>query len=109
MEPVSGAETLQMSQRKKLLREGASELRRLVDHDHPELSVRRRSERLAPLDPRRITNWCRCVNPRDGSRQGSMPAGWRPLGGSRRKLRYVSKGGIPISRDRMQNQVQRMG
>jgi len=55
----------------------ARELRKLVDHDHPELSVSRHAPCWVCPDPRSITGRHRCVNQRCRSWPGSMRSNWR--------------------------------
>jgi putative transposase len=88
----------------------AHELRKLVDHDHPELSI---SRQCVLLGLPRSTLYYRPTP----VRESTLPIMARidaldledPCSGSRRMVNYLAREGIPISRDRIRNLMQRMG
>jgi putative transposase len=88
----------------------ARELRKLVDHDHPELSVIRQCVLLGlprstrnyrPVPVRRLT--LRIMARIDAPYRDD------PCSGSRRMVEYLDREGILISRDRVRNLMHRMG
>jgi putative transposase len=88
----------------------AHEVRKLVDHDHPELSVNRQ---CALLGLPRLTLYYRPVPVRQSTLQimariDALYLG-DPCRGSRRMVAYLTRNGIPISRDRVRNLMRRMG
>jgi putative transposase len=88
----------------------ARELRKLVDHDHPELSDSRQCALLGL--PRSTLNYQ--PTPIRESTLGIMAridAHYLedPCSGSRRMVGYLARDGIPISRDRVRNLMRRMG
>ncbi len=115
MEAISGRKTIQeivvdhaiqpiqVSQRKR------PPLRKLADHDHPELSVSRQS---ALMGLPRSTLYDRPTP----VREPTLPITARidalyledPCSGSRRAVDYLARDGIPISRDRVRNLMCRL-
>jgi len=88
----------------------ARELRKLVDSNHPELSVSRQCELLGLP---RSTHYYR-PTPVGESTLGVMARIDAlyledPCSGSRRMVDYLAREGIPISRDRVRNLMRRMG
>ena len=79
----------------------AHELRKLVDHDHPELSV---SRQCVLLGLARSTRYYRPVPVRESTLRimARIDALYLedPCSGSRRMVAYLAREGIPISRDR---------
>jgi putative transposase len=86
------------------------ELRKQVDHDHPELSISRQYPLLGlprstlyyrptpvPASTLRVMARIDVLDLED------------PCSGSRRMVDYLAREGIPISRDRVQNLMRRMG
>jgi len=96
--------------KKNLSRSDARELRKLVDHDHPELSV---SRQCVLLGLPRSTIYYRPVP----VRQSTLRIMARidtlyledPCSGCRRIVAYLAREGIPISRDRVRNLMRHMG
>ena len=88
----------------------ARELRKLVDHDHPELSVSRQCELLGLP---RSTLYYRPTPVRESTLRimARIDAIYLedPCSGSRRMVDYLAREGIPISRDRVRNLMRRMG
>ena len=88
----------------------AHELRKLVDSDHPELSISRQG---ALLDLPRTTNYCRPIPVRASTLHimARIDALYLedPCSGSCLIVEYLSREGIPISRDRVRNLMRRMG
>ncbi len=86
------------------------ELRKLVDHDHPELSV---SRQCALLGLPRSTLYYRPTSVRTSTLRimARIDALYLedPCSGSRRMVDYLAREGIPTSRDRVRNLVRRMG
>ncbi len=87
------------------------ELRKLVDHDHPDLSVSRQCELLGLP---RSTLYYRPPPVRQSTLQimARIDASYLedPCSGSRRMVDYLAREGIPISRDRgVRNLTRRMG
>ena len=88
----------------------ARDLRRLVDHDHPELSI---SRQCALLGLPRSTLYYRPTPVRESTlrimaRIDALDLE-DPCSGSRRMVDYLAREGIPISRDRARNLMRRMG
>jgi len=88
----------------------ARELRKLVEHDHPELSVSRQCGLLGLF---RCTLYYRPTPLRESTlhimaRIDSLYLE-DPCSGSRRMVDYLAREGIPISRDRAPNLMRRMG
>jgi putative transposase len=96
--------------KKNLSCSDAHELRKLVDHDHPELSV---SRQCALLGLPRSTLYYRSVAVRESTLRimARIDALYLedPCSGSRRMVTYLAGEGIPISRDRVRNLMHRMG
>ncbi len=96
--------------KKNLSSSDARELRKLVDHDHPELSV---SRECALLGLTRSTLYYQPTPVRESTLQimARIDAHYLedPCSGSRRMVGYLARDGIPISRDRVQNLMRRMG
>jgi putative transposase len=88
----------------------ARELRKLVDHGHPELSV---SRQCALLGLPRSTLYYRPTPVRASTLRimARIDALYLedPCSGSRRMVEYLAREGIPISRDRARNLMRRMG
>jgi putative transposase len=88
----------------------ARELRKLVDHDHPKLSV---SRQCALLGLPRSTAYYRPTPVPASTLQimARIDALYLddPCSGSRRMVDYLAREGIPISRDRVRNLMRRMG
>ena len=88
----------------------ARELRKLVDHDHPTISV---SRQCALLGLPRSTLYYRPTPVRESSLKimARIDALYLedPCSGSRRMVDYLAREGIPINRDRVQNLLRRMG
>ena len=88
----------------------ARELRKLVDHDHPELSVSRQCVLLglprSTLDyrPRPVRESMLRIMARIDALYLEDPCS-----GRRRMVAYLARDGIPISRHRMRNLIRRMG
>ena len=87
-----------------------SERRKLVDHDHPELSINRQ---CALLGLPRSTLYYRPTAVRESTLRimARIDALYLedPCSGSRRMVDYLAREGIPISRDRVRNLMRRMG
>ena len=90
----------------------ARELRKLVDHDHPELSVTPPMHAAGAAQVHALLPAQRCGHRPCGSWPGSMrcslsgrPMQWQPPDG---RLPHAREG-IPISRDRVRNLMRRMG
>jgi hypothetical protein len=96
--------------KKSLSCSNALELRKLVDHDHPELSV---SRQCALLGFPRSTLYYRPIPVRDSTLRimTRIDALYLedPCSGSRRMVDYLARDGIPISRDRARSLTRRMG
>ncbi|WP_255477751.1 IS3 family transposase [Synechococcus sp. A15-44] len=96
--------------KKNLSCSDAHELRKLVDHDHPGLSV---SRQCALLGLPRSTLYYRSVPVRESTLRimARIDALYLedPCSGSRRMVTYLAGEGIPISRDRVRNLMHRMG
>jgi len=96
--------------KKSLSCSDAHELRKLVDHDHPELSV---SRQCALLGLPRSTLYYRPTPIRDSTLRimARIDALYLedPCSGSRRMVDYLAREGIPISRDRARNLMRCMG
>jgi putative transposase len=88
----------------------AREQRKLVDHDYPDLTGSRQCELLGLP---RSTLYYRPVPERNSTLRimARIDALYLedPTAGSRRMVQYLAKDGIPISRDRARNLMQRMG
>ena len=88
----------------------ARELRKLVDHDHPELSI---SRQCALLGLPRSTLYYQSTPARESSLRimARIDAIYLedPCSGSRRMVDYLAREGIPISRDRAPNLMRLMG
>ena len=88
----------------------ARELRKLVDHDHPELTVSRQCELLGLP---RSSLYFQPVPVRESTLRimARIDAFYLedPTAGSRRMVQYLARDGIPISRDRVRNLMRRMG
>ena len=88
----------------------AHELRKLVDSDHPELSI---SRQCALLGLPRSTHYYRLTPVRESTLRimARIDALYLedPCSGSRRMVEYLAREGIPISRDRVRNLMRRMG
>jgi len=88
----------------------ARELRKLVDHDHPELSV---SRQCALLGLPRSTLYYRPTPVRESTLRIMARIDALYLedscSGSRRMVEYLVREGIPLSRDRVRNLMRRMG
>ena len=99
-----------MAEKKSLSSSDARELRKLVDHDHPELTVSRQCELLGLP---RSTLYYKPVQVSESSlrimaRIDSLYLE-DPTAGSRRMVQYLARDDIPISRDRVRNLMRRMG
>jgi putative transposase len=96
--------------KKSLSCSDARGLRKLVDHDHPELSV---SRQCMPLGLPRSTLYYRPTPVRDSTLRIMARIDVHyledPCSGSRRMVGYLARDGIPISRDRVPNLMRRMG
>ena len=96
--------------KKNLSCSDAHELRKLVDHDHPELSV---SRQCALLGLPRSTLYYRPAPVRQSTLRimARIDALYLddPCSGSRRMVEYLAREGIPISRDRVRHLMRRMG
>jgi putative transposase len=96
--------------KKNLSCSDAHELRKLVDHDHPELSI---SRQCVLLGLPRSTLYYRPVPVRVSMLQimARIDALYLdgPCSGSRRMVAYLALEGIPISRDRVRKLMRRMG
>ena len=96
--------------KKRLSCSDARELRKLVDHDHTELSV---SRQCALLGLPRSTLYYRPMPVRESTLRimAKVDALYLedPCSGSRRMVDYLAREGIPISRDRARNLMRRMG
>jgi putative transposase len=96
--------------KKSLSCSDARELRKLVDHDHPDLSV---SRQCVLLGLARSTLYYRPIPVRESTPRimARIDALYLedPCSGSRRMVDYLARDGIPISRDRVRNLMQRMG
>jgi putative transposase len=96
--------------KKSLSCSDARELRKLVDHDHSELSV---SRQCALLGLPRSTLYYRPTPVRESTLRimANIDAHYLedPCSGSRRMVGYLARDGIPISRDRVRNLMRRMG
>jgi len=88
----------------------ARELRKLVDHDHPELSV---SRQCALLGLPRSTLYYQPIPLRESTLRimARIDSCYLedPCSGSRRMVGYLARDGIPISRDRVRNLMRRRG
>jgi putative transposase len=88
----------------------ARELRKLVDHDHPELSV---SRQCALLGLPRSTLYYRPIPVRESMLRiiARIDAHYLedPCSGSRQMVDYLARVGIPISRDRVRSLMRRKG
>jgi putative transposase len=88
----------------------AHELRKLVDQDHPDLSV---SRQCALLGLPRSTLYSRPIPVRESTLQimARIDSCYLedPCSGSRRMVGYLARDGIPISRDRVRNLMRRRG
>ena len=88
----------------------ARELRKLVDHNHPELSV---SRQCGLLGLPRSTLYYQPTPVRESTLQIMARIDdlylEDPCSGSRRMVDYLAREGIPISRDRVRNLMRRMG
>jgi putative transposase len=88
----------------------AHELRKLVDHDHPELSI---SRQCVLLGLPRSTLYYRPTPVRESTlrimARIDVLSLEDPCCGSRRMVNYLAREGIPISRDRTRNLMKRMG
>ena len=88
----------------------AHELRKLVDPDHPELSV---SRQCALLGLPRSTLYYRPTPVRESTQQimARIDSLYLedPCSGSHRMVEYLAREGIPISRDRVRNLMRRQG
>ena len=88
----------------------ARELRKLVDHDNPELSLSRQCELLGLP---RSTLYYRPTPVRESTLRimARIDALYLedPCSGSRRMVYYLAQEGIQISRDRVRNLMRRMG
>ena len=96
--------------KKSLSYSDARELRKLVDHDHPDLSV---SRQCVLLGLARSTPYYRPTPVRESTLRIMARIDVLyledPCSGSRRMVDYLARDGIPISRDRVRNLMQRMG
>ena len=96
--------------KKSLSCSDARELRKLVDHAHPELSV---SRQCLLLGLPRSTLYYRPIPVRESTLRimARIDALYLedPCSGSRRIVEYLAREGIPISRDRVRNLMRRMG
>ena len=96
--------------KKNLSCSDARALRKLVDHDHPELTV---SRQCALLGLPRSTLYYRPMPVRESTLRimARIDALYLedPCSGSRRMVEYLAREGIPISRDRVRNLMRRMG
>ncbi|AFY27470.1 IS3 family transposase [Cyanobium gracile] len=96
--------------KKSLNSSDARELRKLVDRGHPDLTVTRQCELLGLP---RSTLYYQPVPVRDSTLQimARIDALYLedPTAGSRRMVHYLARDGIPITRDRVRNLMQRMG
>jgi len=96
--------------KKSLSCSDASKLRKLVDHDHPELSV---SCQCALLGLSRSTLYYRPMPERESTLRIMARIDALYLEdaciGSRRMVDYLAREDIPISRDRVRNLMRRMG
>ncbi|WP_370454141.1 IS3 family transposase [Synechococcus sp. Ace-Pa] len=85
-------------------------MRKLVDHDHPEISITRQCELLGLP---RSTLYYRPTPVRESTLRimARIDALYLedPCSGSRRMVDYLAREGIPISRDRVRNLMRRMG
>jgi putative transposase len=85
-------------------------LRKLVNHDHPDLSV---SRQCVLLGLARSTLYYRPIPVRESTLRIMARIDVLyledPCNGSRRMVDYLARDGIPISRDRVRNLMQRMG
>jgi len=88
----------------------AHELRQLVDHDHPDLSI---SRQCALLGLPRSTLYYQPTTVRESTLRimAKIDALYLedPCSGSRRMVDYLARDGIPIGRDRVRNLMRRMG
>ena len=88
----------------------ANELRKLVDSDHPELSISRQSSLLGLP---RSTHDCRPTPERESMLRimARIDAFYLddPCSGSRRMVDLLAREGTPISRDRVRNLMRRQG
>jgi putative transposase len=86
------------------------ELRKLVHHDHPELTVSRKCELLGLP---RSSLYYQPVQVRESTLRimARIDVFYleHPTAGSRRMLQYLARDGIPISRDRIRNLMRCMG
>ena len=96
--------------KKNLSCSDARELRKLVDHEQPDLSV---SRQCALLGLPRSTLYYRPTPVRESTLRimARIDALYLedPCSGSRRMVDYLAREGIPISRDRVRNLMRRMG
>ena len=99
-----------MAQKKSLSSSDARELRKLVDHEHPDLSV---SRQCALLGLPRSTLYYQPKPAEESTLRimARIDALYLddPCSGSRRMVGYLARDGIPISRDRVRNLMRRMG
>jgi putative transposase len=99
-----------VAQKKSLSCSDARELRKLVNHDHPDLSV---SRQCVLLGLARSTLYYRPIPVRESTLRIMARIDVLyledPCNGSRRMVDYLARDGIPISRDRVRNLMQRMG
>jgi len=96
--------------KKNLSCSDARELRKLVDPDHPELSI---SRQCALLGLPRSTHYYRPTPVRESTLRimARIDALYLddPCSGSRRMVEYLAREGIPISRDRVRKLMRRQG
>ena len=96
--------------KKSLSCSDARELRKLVDHDHPDLSV---SRQCVLLGLARSTLYYRPIPVRESTLRIMARIDVLyledPCSGSRRMVDYLAREGIPSSRDRVRNLMRRMG
>ena len=99
-----------MAQKKSLSCSDARELRKLVDHDHPDLSVNRQCVLLGLA---RATLYCRPIPVRESTLRIMARIDVLyledPCSGSHRMVDFLARDGIPISRERVRNLMRRMG
>ncbi|WP_233132811.1 IS3 family transposase [Synechococcus sp. MW101C3] len=96
--------------KKSLSCSDARELRKLVDHDHPEFNIGRQ---CALLSLPRSTLYYQPTAVRESTLRimARIDALYLedPCSGSRRLVDYLAREGIPISRDRVRNLMRRTG
>jgi putative transposase len=94
---------------KNLSRSEAHALRKLVDHDHPELAI---SRQCVLLGHPRSSLYCRPTPVRESTLRimGRIDALYLedPCSGRRRMVNYLARQGIPVSRDRVRNLMRRI-